>query len=114
MVIQVNPAKLNKRITFQLFDPDAKDPDGFPLPPEQQWSDFKTVWAMIKTMQGREYYQASAIQAENTTRFIIRYTTGIDNNMQIKYGNRIFNIVAPPINDNEANKTLTIIAKEVF
>jgi SPP1 family predicted phage head-tail adaptor len=110
----MNPAKLNKRITFQVFDPNAKDSDGFPVPPEQQWSDFKTVWAMVKTLKGREYYQAAAVQAENTTRFVIRYTKGIDNTMRIKYGERIFDIVAPPINDDEKNITLTIFSKEVI
>lgn len=114
MVITMNPAKLNKRITFQIFDPDAKDPDGFPLQPDKQWIDSKSVWAMVKTMQGREFFQAAAVQAENTTRFVIRYTTDINNKMRIKYGARIFEIIAPPINDDEANKTLTIIAKEVF
>jgi SPP1 family predicted phage head-tail adaptor len=113
-VIKVNPGKLNKRITFQSFNPDATNENGFPISTDQQWSDLKTVWAMVKTLKGREYYQAAAIQAENTTRFVIRYTTGIDNTMRIKYGTRIFEIVAPPINDDERNMTLTIITKEVI
>jgi SPP1 family predicted phage head-tail adaptor len=105
-----NSGSFRHRITFQEFISGA-DPDGFPV---EDWQDVKIVWAVIKTLQGREYYQAAAIQAENTTRFVIRYTTGITNKMRIKYGERIFDIVAPPINDNEKKITLTIIAKEVI
>jgi SPP1 family predicted phage head-tail adaptor len=111
--MKMNPANLNKRITIQLMNPDARDPDGFPLKDDQKWQDVKTVWAMVKTLKGREFYQAAAVQAENTTRFVIRYTVGIDNTMRIKYNNRIFKIISPPINDDERNITLTIIAKEV-
>lgn len=106
----MNPGLLNKRITFQEYV-SGTDSDGFPI---EQWQDVKAVWAMIKTLQGREYYAAAAVQAENTTRFVIRYTKGIDNKMRIKYGERIFDIVAPPINDDEKNVTMTIIAKEVI
>lgn len=105
-----NSGSFRHRITFQEFV-NGTDSDGFPI---EQWQDVKTAWAMIKTLQGREYYQAAAVQAENTTRFVIRYTTGINNKMRIKYGERIFDITAPPINDDEKNTTLTIIAKEVI
>jgi SPP1 family predicted phage head-tail adaptor len=79
---------------------------------EAEWQDFKVLWATIKTMQGREYFAAATAQAENTYRFIIRYTTGITNDMRIIYKGRVFSIVEPPINDDELNKTLTILAKE--
>lgn len=98
------------KITFQQLV-SSTDDSGFPL---ETWADVKTAWAMIKTLQGREYFAAAAVQAENTTRFVIRYTTGIDNRMRIKYGARIFEIIAPPINDDEKYNTLTIIAREVI
>jgi SPP1 family predicted phage head-tail adaptor len=79
----------------------------------RSWQDHITTWAMIKTIQGREFIQAAAVQGENTTRFVIRYNHGITSDMRILYNGRIFEISAPPINDDEANKTLTIMAKEV-
>jgi SPP1 family predicted phage head-tail adaptor len=105
----MNPGKLNSRITFQEFV-SGTDPDGFPM---EDWQDVKTVWAMIKTLQGREYYQAAAVQAENTTRFIIRYIKDLSTKMRISYNNRIFDIQSI-INDDEKNITLTIIANEVI
>jgi SPP1 family predicted phage head-tail adaptor len=106
----LNSGLFRNRIIFQEYV-NGTDNEGFPV---DEWKYVKTAWAMIKTLQGREYYQAAAIQAENTTRFVIRYTTGIDNKMRIKYGERIFDIAAPPINDDEKNSTLTIIANEVI
>lgn len=108
-VMTMNPAKMNKRITFQEFV-SGTDSDGFPV---ESWADVKTVWAMIKTLQGREYFAAAAVQAENTTRFIIRYTTGLNTDMRISYNNRFFDIQSI-INDDEKNVTMTIIAREVI
>lgn len=105
-------SNLNRRIVFQIYDSNAKDSEGFPLPDTKKWLDFKTVWAMIKTLRGSEFYQAASMQAENTTRFVIRYTKGLNTNMRIQYDNRFFDIQSI-INDDERNVTLTIIAKEV-
>ena len=79
----------------------------------RSWVNVKSSWAMIKTLQGREFIQAAAVQAESTVRFVIRFTTGITNDIRIVYKGRVFEIVAPPINDDEQNKTLTIIGKEI-
>ena len=105
----INSGQLRYQITIQRFDP-LKDELGQET--EGEWKDLKKVWADIKTMQGREYFAAAAIQAENTYRFIIRYTDGITSDMRIVYKGRIFDIVQPPINDDELRKTITIITKE--
>jgi SPP1 family predicted phage head-tail adaptor len=105
----MNPALFRHRITFQSFT-ETTNENGFPV---QDWTDVKTVWAMIKTLQGREYYEAATTQNENTVRFVIRYTSGINPDMRIKYKDRTFEILSV-INDDELNKTLTIMAKEVM
>jgi SPP1 family predicted phage head-tail adaptor len=76
-----------------------------------QWTEFKTLWAAIKTMQGREYFAAAATHSENTSRFIVRYTEDIDSSMKFLFKGKTHEIISV-INDDEANKTLTIIAKE--
>lgn len=75
------------------------------------WEDLKSVWADIKTLQGREYIAAAAAKAEKNSRFIIRYTHGIDETMRILFKGKIYDIVEPPINDDELDKTLTIIGR---
>ncbi|MDC2863863.1 phage head closure protein [Bacillus sp. BP-3] len=79
---------------------------------EIDWKEFKKAWAMIKTLKGSEYIAASASQATLIYRFVIPCTFGITEEMRINLKGRIFDIIEPPINDNEENKTLTIIAME--
>jgi SPP1 family predicted phage head-tail adaptor len=105
----MNPRQFNRRITFQVFA-ETENNIGDAV---KVWTEVKTVWAMIKTTQGREVVQAAGVQGEVITRFVIRYTTGITNDMRILYQGRIFTIIVPPINDDELNKTLTIVGKEV-
>ncbi|MEC2714050.1 phage head closure protein [Bacillus cereus] len=79
---------------------------------ETSWQEVKKAWAMIKTVKGSEYIEASASQSTRIYRFVIPYTTGITELMRIKMKDRIFDIIEPPMNDDELYQTLTIIAKE--
>lgn len=109
----------NERITFQKLNENSKDSSGFPLPDYQKWTDFKTVWAMIKTTRlGRETHEAGTTIGEITVRFVIRYQKTIKEidtkNYRIKHKGRFYDIISPPINDDFKNTTLTILAKEVI
>lgn len=70
------------------------------------------AWAMIKTLKGSEYLNAGAVRGELIYRFIIHYAPGITKSMKVSYDGRTFDIIEPPINDDEMDKTLTILAKE--
>lgn len=74
--------------------------------------EFTKAWAMIKTLKGSEYLRAGAVRGEKIYRFITHYTRGVTNKMIVKYDNRTFDIIEPPTNDDEMDRTLTIIAKE--
>ncbi|WP_336992912.1 phage head closure protein [Bacillus toyonensis] len=79
---------------------------------ETSWQEVKKAWSMIKTVKGSEYIEASASQATRIYRFVIPYTSGITEEMRINMKSRIFDIIEPPMNDDEMYQTLTIIAKE--
>ncbi|MDQ7236526.1 phage head closure protein [Bacillus pacificus] len=79
---------------------------------ETDWKEVKRAWSMIKTIKGSEYIEASASQSTRIYRFVIPYTTGITELMRINMKGRIFDIIEPPMNDDEMYQTLTIIAKE--
>ncbi|MDO7487041.1 phage head closure protein [Peribacillus frigoritolerans] len=104
----MNAGHFNKRITIQSNN-GGVDADGYPI---QGTTNVVSVWAMVKPLSAKDYFEAKATQSERTTRFIIRYRTGIEFDMTILYGQRKFEIVSI-INDNEENKTLTIIGTEV-
>ena len=78
---------------------------------ETSWPEFKSL-GDDKTVKGSEYIEASASQATRVYRFVIPYTSGITEEMRINMKGRIFDIIEPPMNDDEMNQTLTIIAKE--
>ncbi|PEZ41728.1 head-tail adaptor protein [Bacillus thuringiensis] len=79
---------------------------------ETSWQELKKAWSMIKTMKGSEYIEASASQVTRVYRFVIPYTSDITEEMRINMKGRIFDIIEPPMNDDEMYQTLTIIAKE--
>lgn len=103
-----NTGSFRHKIT--IFKEDTvENENGFPVETRE---DICRVWTAIKTVRGKEYAEAAATQSEIISRFIIRYRKGIDARMKIDLNGRIFDIIEPPINDNELNKTLTIVAKE--
>lgn len=65
----MNPGKLRHRVAI-LQKQTGVDPDGYPT---EMWSTTATVWAAVEPIAGREYFQAAAVQAQNQTRFTMRY-----------------------------------------
>lgn len=77
------------------------------------WGTHATWWAQIIPTTGREYVESGKVSSEVTTRMRGRYLNGISPVMRVKYGTRIFSIVAI-INIDERNKEIEILAKEVI
>ena len=82
--------QLKHRITLQILETAAND-NGFEL---EIWTDFKDLWAAITNLNGREYFAAAAVQAENTVKFTIRYTDEIDTTMRIIFKGKQYNITS--------------------
>jgi SPP1 family predicted phage head-tail adaptor len=99
---------LRHRITLQKRI-DTTDADGFTT---QQWQDVATVWAAVENLHGREYWEAAAVQAENTVKFTIRYRADVDTSMRIKFRDKYYNIVAID-NIKYRNEYIEIKAQEV-
>jgi len=102
-------ADLRHRIILQKFTTVINE-NGFE---NEAWQDYKAVWASISNLSGREYYQAAAIQAEKTIKFLIRYTDGIDTDMRILFKDKQYNITSID-NMKYANKYIEIKALEVY
>lgn len=99
---------LRHRITFQRLT-SAVNENGFEM---ETWQDYKTVWASVSNLSGREYYQAAAIQAEKTVKFLVRYIEDIDTSMKILFKEKQYNITS--IYDMKyKNKYIEIKALEV-
>lgn len=103
----MNPGKLNKRITFLTVTDDADEAGDTILVP----SPFKTVWASVCPIRGRNYVEAKKYQSELTYKIIIRYLKDLTPDMTIQFKDRIF-LIQDIINPFERNETLEIMAIE--
>lgn len=104
----MNPGDLRHRITLQKYITTTNE-DNFAT---QKWQNVATVWAAVENLYGREYWEAAAIQKENTVKFTIRYRTDVDQTMRIVFGGKIYNIVSVD-NIKYRNKLIEIKAKEL-
>ncbi|MBU3100666.1 MULTISPECIES: phage head closure protein [Clostridium] len=99
---------LRHRITLQKLTTIINE-NGFE---SDVWQDYKTVWAAVSNLTGREYYQAAAIQAEKTVKFLIRNIEDLDTSMRILFKDKQFNITTID-NMKYENEHLEIKALEV-
>lgn len=74
------------------------------------------LWAMIKTLKGQEVMNGDT-STVNTSRFVVRYSKFLHElfasektSLEIHYRNVIYDI-KEVINDDELNKTYTIVAE---
>lgn len=100
--------ELRHRTTLQKFSTNTNE-NGFEV---ENWQDYKTVWAAVTNLSGKEYYAAAAVQAENTVKFTIRYTDEIDTTMRILFKDKQYSIISID-NIKYVNKFIEIKAMEV-
>jgi len=53
---------------------------------------YKTLWASVSNLSGREYFAAASVQAEDTVKFVIRHIGDIDSSMRISFREKQYNI----------------------
>lgn len=80
---------------------------------EQQvdWKMFRTVWAEIVPIRGREFWDSQQVQSEVTHRITHRYIPGISATMEIHYKSRVFEVLHYHVID-EREKEIEVLAKE--
>ena len=100
--------ELKNRITLQKLIATTND-NGFEV---EDWQNYKTVWASVSNLYGKEYFEAAAIQAEKTVKFTIRFIACIDESMRIMFKNKVYNITFID-NIKYQNKFIEIKALEV-
>lgn len=66
--------RLRHRIILQQRS-DAENAEGEVVP---GWTDLAEVWGSIEPVSGREYFAAQQVNAEVTTRIVIRHLTGVN------------------------------------
>lgn len=103
----MNPGRLNKRITFCRYTESVNELKQT----VQQLEPYKTVWASVEPLKGREYLEAQKVQPELTYRITTRYHRDIAPDMIIKYQGRELNI-QNIVNPYERDEKLEIYCVE--
>lgn len=99
---------LKHKITFQSQS-DTKNDFG---EQEKNYIDVLTTWCSIQTITGREQFLSSQEYSTLSHKLRCRYSDKINTKQKIKFGDRIFNILAV-LNIFEANRELEILVEEV-
>ncbi|RKN86746.1 phage head closure protein [Paenibacillus ginsengarvi] len=88
--------RLNKMISIlrpRVPDDPAPDVDEYGQPIDNPVIVVPKLWAGIEPLQGRELYAAMRENAEVTTRIPIRWRTGVDRTMFVRYKEMEFEIL---------------------
>ena len=104
-----NAGQLNRRIKIILYSEGFNDDTGRDEG-ERTIKEKCTVWANVKHVRGSEYFEAAAVNAEQTVTFIIRYRADLTTDHVIEYKGVEYNIKA--INDPSEGHSIQIITAE--
>jgi len=75
------------------------------------WSEYKTCWAAVIPVSGREWFDGQQTNSEVTHRIRTRYLSGVTTKMRITWDSRTFAIQSV-INMDEGKHWLEIMAVE--
>ncbi|WP_434292009.1 phage head closure protein [Clostridium botulinum] len=73
--MKVKIGEMRHRITIQKYST-YQNENGFDI---EKWIDYKTVWASMNNLWGKEFYAAKSTNSENTIEFIVRYSKDLKN-----------------------------------
>ena len=99
--------QLRHRVIIQT-PTETQDAQGQPV---KSWGTFATVHANVLPLKGREYFNAQQINAETTTKFVIRYLAGITEKMRISYDSKLYNIQGI-VNVGERDRIIELMCGE--
>jgi SPP1 family predicted phage head-tail adaptor len=106
---QINPGEFRHIIIFQkksgVQNSYGENTD--------DWIEVIKARVGIYPISGKEFFTADTVNSEVTHKITMRYMPGITSDMRIKFGERIFQLISPPINFQERNIELQLLCKEL-
>lgn len=100
-----NIGRFDRRIVIQSKT-NISDNYNQPVP---TWATFATVWASVDDKSGSESFRADQLTAYRSTVFTIRYLSGLNETMRIKYNLQYYNIRM--IKSPDRNRSLEVTAE---
>lgn len=106
---KMNPGELNCRVTLLKEMKADDDQGGYAT----TYAPRDVVWAKIMTLTAKITDQYEQMTPVLFHRIIIRYRQDVLVTDRIQYGNRIFEQIGPPINEEEKRAYLRLECREV-
>lgn len=70
------------------------------------------VWARVEPLEGRERFDMLKLESVLTHRVTVRYRTGVNAAMRVKFGARTLSVRAV-VNPDERNERLDLLCQEI-
>lgn len=104
----INAGQLDKRMILQA-PTIARADDGAET---ITWTTLATIWAGIRTLRGREYWQAQQVNSDVTHEVLIRYRARLSPRFRLIFEGRTLEILSIQ-NADEGRTDLILLCKEV-
>lgn len=91
---------------------DEWDDDNRPIP--ISWQDYKTLYAKITHLSGKDLIAAQATQSEVVARMKINYRTDIDTTMRVLHKGRVYAIASPALDDADSGNEYCTFTLSAF
>jgi SPP1 family predicted phage head-tail adaptor len=79
----------------------------------ETWSVITRLWANVRPLSGREFFEAAQLKSDITHRVRIRYYGNITTKDRLDLDGRKMNIAAPIIREGEGREAMTLMCVEV-
>ena len=108
----IDPGKMRHRLTVERFN-GSRDAAGEPRKDlDENWTEVCRPWCSVDPISGREFLAAGQETAEVSHKIRCRYRPGVQADMRLRWGSRIFEILAV-LDPEERHESLLIMAKEL-
>ncbi len=105
----MNPGELNCRVTLLKETKVPDEQGGFVT----SYAPRAEVWAKITAVTAKTVDQYEQLTPELIQRVVIRYRKDVLVTDRVRYGERLFELLGPPINEGEKNAYLRLECREV-
>lgn len=85
----VRAGALDRRVTLLAPEPLRGAAGGY----SESWAPVARICAKVTDLTGREFFAAAQVNAEVTTKFLIRYRAGVTPQMRVRWRDRDYDIV---------------------
>ena len=112
-IFRINAGKCRHVVTFQRLRNTPNDYGEISKAIDANWEDAFKARVQILPISGKEVIARQGEKGEISHRIYMRYQSGVDSTMRIKFGSRIFEIISPPINFEERNQEMNLLIREL-